>query len=122
MTDDEELDARFGFLQNGAGAVPGPFDAYLTMRGLKTPGVELRMQRHCENAAVLAAFWPTTPQSARCSTRPAEPSRHDVAARQMRGFGGMISVRMRGGAQAARDLCSRTEVFILAESLGGWSR
>jgi cystathionine gamma-synthase len=67
VTDDEELDARFGFLQNGAGAVPGPFDAYLTMRGLKT--LELRMQRHCENAAVSPRSWPTTPRSARCSTR-----------------------------------------------------
>ena len=115
---DEELDARFGFLQNGAGAVPGPFDAYLTMRGLKT--LELRMQRHCENAAVLAAFLADHAAVSQV-LYPGLPSHpgHDVAARQMRGFGGMISVRMRGGAQAARDLCSRTEVFILAESLGG---
>ena len=118
VTDDEELDARFGFLQNGAGAVPGPFDAYLTMRGLKT--LELRMQRHCENAAVLAAFLADHAAVSQV-LYPGLPSHpgHDVAARQMRGFGGMISVRMRGGAQAARDLCSRTEVFILAESLGG---
>ena len=118
VTDDEELDARFGFLQNGAGAVPGPFDAYLTMRGLKT--LEVRMQRHCENAAVLAAFLADHAAVSQV-LYPGLPSHpgHDVAARQMRGFGGMISVRMRGGAQAARDLCSRTEVFILAESLGG---
>ena len=118
VTDDEELDARFGFLQNGAGAVPGPFDAYLTMRGLKT--LELRMQRHCENAAVLAAFLADHAAVSQV-LYPGLPSHpgHDVAARQMRGFGGMISVRMRGGARAARDLCSRTEVFILAESLGG---
>ena len=118
VTDDEELDAQFGFLQNGAGAVPGPFDAYLTMRGLKT--LELRMQRHCENAAVLAAFLADHAAVSQV-LYPGLPSHpgHDVAARQMRGFGGMISVRMRGGAQAARDLCSRTEVFILAESLGG---
>ena len=118
VTDDEELDARLGFLQNGAGAVPGPFDAYLTMRGLKT--LELRMQRHCENAAVLAAFLADHAAVSQV-LYPGLPSHpgHDVAARQMRGFGGMISVRMRGGAQAARDLCSRTEVFILAESLGG---
>lgn len=118
VTDDEELDARFGFLQNGAGAVPGPFDAYLTMRGLKT--LELRMQRHCENAAVLAAFLAghAAVSQVLYPGLPSHPG-HDVAARQMRGFGGMISVRMRGGAQAARDLCSRTEVFILAESLGG---
>ena len=118
VTDDEELDARLGFLQNGAGAVPGPFDAYLTMRGLKT--LELRMQRHCENAAVLAAFLAghAAVSQVLYPGLPSHPG-HDVAARQMRGFGGMISVRMRGGAQAARDLCSRTEVFILAESLGG---
>ena len=118
VTDDEELDARLGFLQNGAGAVPGPFDAYLTMRGLKT--LELRMQRHCENAAVLAAFLADHAAVSQV-LYPGLPSHpgHDVAARQMRGFGGMISVRMRGGARAARDLCSRTEVFILAESLGG---
>ena len=118
VTNDGELDEAFAFLQNGAGAVPGPFDAYLTMRGLKT--LELRMQRHCENAAVLAAFLADHAAVSQV-LYPGLPSHpgHDVAARQMRGFGGMISVRMRGGAQAARDLCSRTEVFILAESLGG---
>ena len=118
VTDDEELDARFGFLQNGAGAVPGPFDAYLTMRGLKT--LELRMQRHCENAAVLAAFLADHAAVSQVlyPGLPTHPG-HDVAARQMRGFGGMVSVRMRGGVDAARALCSRTEIFILAESLGG---
>lgn len=118
VTDDEELDTAFAFLQNGAGAVPGPFDAYLTMRGLKT--LVIRMQRHSENAAAVAEFldghsavsqvlYPGLPQ---------HPG-HDVAARQMSGFGGMISVRMRGGIEAARQLCSKTEIFILAESLGG---
>ncbi|MDA0252076.1 MAG: cystathionine gamma-synthase [Actinomycetota bacterium] len=118
VTDDEELDAAFGFLQNGAGAVPGPFDAYLTMRGLKT--LELRMQRHSDNAAQVAAFLAGHPAVSQVlyPGLPDHPG-HAVAARQMRAFGGMVSVRMRGGLQAARELCSRTEIFILAESLGG---
>ena len=118
VTNSEELDAKFAFLQNGAGAVPGPFDAYLTMRGLKT--LELRMHRHCDNAAQVAAFLAGHPAVSQVlypglATHPG----HSVAARQMRGFGGMVSVRMHGGADAARKLCSRTEIFILAESLGG---
>jgi cystathionine gamma-synthase len=118
VTDDEELDAAFGFLQNGAGAVPGPFDAYLAMRGLKT--LVLRMQRHCENAAAVAEFLTAHPAviSVLYPGLPDHPG-HDVAARQMRGFGGMVSVRMRRGRRAAEDLCARTRVFILAESLGG---
>jgi cystathionine gamma-synthase len=118
ITDSEELDAKFAFLQNGAGAVPGPFDAYLTMRGLKT--LELRMQRHCDNAAQVAAFLAGHPAVSQVLYPGlAEHPGHEVAARQMRGFGGMVSVRMRGGAEAAHKLCSRTEIFILAESLGG---
>ncbi|ODQ95765.1 cystathionine gamma-synthase [Mycolicibacterium holsaticum] len=118
LTNDEELDTAFAFLQNGAGAVPGPFDAYLTLRGLKT--LVVRMQRHSENAAVVAEFLDGHPaiETVLYPGLPSHPG-HDVAAKQMSGFGGMISVRLRGGAQAARDLCSRTEVFILAESLGG---
>ena len=118
VTNDEELDAAFAFLQNGAGAVPGPFDAYLTMRGLKT--LEVRMQRHSENAAKVAEFLSGHANVSQVlyPGLPGHPG-HDVAARQMSGFGGMVSIRMRGGAEAARKLCSRTEVFILAESLGG---
>ena len=118
VTNDEELDGAFGFLQNGAGAVPGPFDAYLTMRGLKT--LVLRMQRHSENASAIAEFLAEHQAVSSVlypglSTHPG----HQVAARQMSGFGGMVSVRMRGGRQAAEKLCAGTEVFILAESLGG---
>ncbi len=118
VTNSEELDAAFAFLQNGAGAVPGPFDAYLTMRGLKT--LELRMHRHSDNAALVAAFLVGHPaiSGVLYPGLPDHPG-HAVAARQMRGFGGMVSVRMAGGPQAARDFCSRTEIFILAESLGG---
>lgn len=118
VTNDEELDTKFAFLQNGAGAVPGPFDAYLTLRGLKT--LVLRMQRHCENAAAVAEFLAGHPAVASV-LYPGLPGHagHDVAARQMRGFGGMVSVRMRGGRPAAEKLCADTKVFILAESLGG---
>ena len=118
VTNDEELDAAFAFLQNGAGAVPGPFDAYLTMRGLKT--LVLRMQRHSENAAAVAEFLAGQP-SVSAVLYPGLPTHpgHHIAARQMRGFGGMVSVRMRGGRSAARALCAKTRVFILAESLGG---
>ncbi len=118
VTNDEELDAKFAFLQNGAGAVPGPFDAYLTYRGLKT--LPLRMQRHCENALRVAEFLNDHKAVATVlypglSSHPG----YEIAAKQMSGFGGMVSVRLRGGEQAARELCSRTEIFILAESLGG---
>ncbi|MGV0642271.1 cystathionine gamma-synthase [Mycolicibacterium sp. XJ2546] len=118
LTNDEELDTAFAFLQNGAGAVPGPFDAYLTLRGLKT--LVVRMQRHSENAAVIAEFLTGHPaiETVLYPGLPSHPG-HDIAAKQMSGFGGMLSVRLRGGAQAARELCSRTEIFILAESLGG---
>lgn len=118
VTNDEELDEEFAFLQNGAGAVPGPFDAYLTMRGLKT--LVLRMQRHSENACAVAEFLADHP-SVSSVLYPGLPSHpgHEIAAQQMRGFGGMVSVRMRAGRRAAQDLCAKTRVFILAESLGG---
>ena len=118
VTDDEELDAAFGFLQNGSGAVPGPFDAYLTMRGLKT--LELRMQRHSANAAAVVDFLVGHPKVS-AVLYPGLPNHpgHAVAARQMRSFGGMVSVRMSGGLSEAREFCSRTQIFILAESLGG---
>jgi cystathionine gamma-synthase len=118
LTSDEELDVAFAFLQNGAGAVPGPFDAYLTLRGLKT--LQLRMERHSENALRVAEFL-AAHDAVSVVLYPGlrgHPG-HEVAARQMSGFGGMVSVRMRAGRQAALEFCSRTEVFILAESLGG---
>lgn len=98
--------------------MPGPFDAYLTIRGLKT--LPLRMQRHSENAAAIAEFLDGHPAIG-AVLYPGLPSHpgHDVAARQMSGFGGMVSVRLRGGPQAAREFCAGTEIFILAESLGG---
>ncbi|HLW66457.1 MAG TPA: cystathionine gamma-synthase [Gemmataceae bacterium] len=106
------------FYQNAAGGVPGPFDAYLTLRGLKTLAV--RMQKHCANARVLADWLVKQSQVERVffpglSTHPG----HDVARRQMRDFGGMISFRIRGGGPAARRFLTHTRLFSLAESLGG---
>lgn len=118
ITDDAELDSAFGFLQNGAGAVPGPFDAFLTLRGTKT--LSLRMDRHCDNAETIAEFLSRNPAISQViyPGLPEHPG-HAVADKQMRRFGGMISVRLAGGLDAARKLCSRTKVFTLAESLGG---
>ncbi|OPX05601.1 cystathionine gamma-synthase [Mycobacterium sp. AT1] len=118
LTNDEELDDAFAFLQNGAGAVPGPFDAYLTMRGLKT--LSLRMERHSANGARVAEFLAEhAAVGAVLYPGLASHPNHDVAARQMSGFGGMVSARLKGGRDAAHQLCARTEIFILAESLGG---
>ncbi|MEU7631382.1 cystathionine gamma-synthase [Nocardia sp. NPDC049220] len=118
ITDDPELDAAFAFLQNGAGAVPGPFDAFLTLRGTKT--LALRMDRHCDNAETLAEFLSGHPAISQViyPGLPEHPG-HGVADKQMRRFGGMISVRLHGDVEAARKFCARTEVFTLAESLGG---
>ncbi|WP_069164638.1 cystathionine gamma-synthase [Nocardia altamirensis] len=118
ITNDPELDAAFAFLQNGAGAVPGPFDAFLTMRGTKTLAV--RMDRHCDNAETLVEFLSGHPAIAKViyPGLPEHPG-HEIATKQMRRFGGMISVRLHGGPDAAREFCSRTKVFTLAESLGG---
>ncbi|ATL70480.1 cystathionine gamma-synthase [Nocardia terpenica] len=118
VTNDAELDAAFGFLQNGAGGVPGPTDAFLTLRGIKT--LALRMDRHCDNAETLAEFLSEHPAVTQViyPGLPDHPG-HAVAQKQMRRFGGMISVRLRGGRQAALDFCARTRIFTLAESLGG---
>ncbi|GAA4752659.1 cystathionine gamma-synthase [Gordonia alkaliphila] len=118
VTDDEQFDADIAFLQNGAGAVPGPFDAYLTMRGIKT--LSVRMERHCDNAEALVELLAAHPKVASVlypglTDHPG----HDAAARQMKRFGGMISVRLAGGREAALDFCARTKIFTLAESLGG---
>ena len=113
----EELAERIAFLQNAAGGVPSPFDCYLVLRGIKTLGV--RMDRHCTNAAAIAEMLDAHPAVARVlypglSTHPG----HEVAARQMRGFGGVVSFTATGGEDAAVALVARTKVFTLAESLG----
>jgi cystathionine gamma-synthase len=118
VTDSEELDTAFAFLQNGAGGVPGPFDAFLTLRGIKT--LALRMERHSDNAEKIVEFLDGHPAISQVIYPGLEshPS-HAVAAKQMRRFGGMVSVRLAGGKQAALDFCAKTEIFTLAESLGG---
>jgi cystathionine gamma-synthase len=115
--DDDALAEHVGFVQNAAGAVPGPLDCYLVHRGCRT--LHLRMERHCTNAAAVAAMLAVHPavSGVLWPGNPSHPG-HAVAARQMKDFGGMVSVRMRGGAAAARLLCESTRVFTLAESLG----
>ena len=118
VTNDEELDTAFAFLQNGAGAVPGPFDAFLTLRGIKT--LSLRMERHSDNAEKVVELLTGHPAVSQVIYPGLESHPgHKVAEKQMRRFGGMISVRLAGGKQAALDFCARTELFTLAESLGG---
>jgi cystathionine gamma-synthase len=116
-TSDDELAERIGFLQNAAGAVPGPLDCYLVHRGAKT--LQLRMARHCENAEAVALVLASHPATVEVlyPGLPGHPG-HAIAKRQMSGFGGMVSVRLAGGEAAALELCRRTEVFTLAESLG----
>ncbi len=114
---DDEIGDRIAFLQNAAGGVPGPFDCYLVLRGIKTLGV--RMDRHCANALAVAEMLDGHPAVARVlypglSTHPG----HEVAAKQMRGFGGMVSFLAAGGETAALSLVARTRIFTLAESLG----
>ncbi len=113
-----ELLQPIAFYQNAAGGVPGPFDAWLTLRGLKTLAV--RMERHCANARRLAAWLAEQPQVRRVyyPGLPSHPG-HDVARQQMRDFAGMISVSLKGGKDAALRLLTRTKLFSLAESLGG---
>lgn len=106
------------FYQNAAGAVPGPFDCYLTLRGIKTLAV--RMDRHCANAADLAEWLEKHPKVEKVyyPGLRSHPGR-EVAARQMKAFGGMISLHLGGGSDSARQFLSRTKLFSLAESLGG---
>lgn len=106
------------FHQNAAGAVPGPFDAWLTLRGIKTLAV--RMERHSSNAAELANWLVRHPAVERVFYPGlADHAGHEIAARQMRAFGGMIALRVRGGKDAALTLLTKTKLFSLAESLGG---
>ena len=115
---DLEIAEQIGFHHNAIGAIAGPFDAWLTLRGLKTLAV--RMDRHCDNAervvehllghsAVTHVYYPGLPD---------HPG-HEIAARQMKRFGGMVSFRVAGGEAQALSVCERTEVFTLGESLGG---
>ncbi|UNK56433.1 cystathionine gamma-synthase [Pseudoxanthomonas daejeonensis] len=115
---DDELGERMAFLQNSIGAVQGPFDSFLALRGLKT--LPLRMRAHNENALALAQWLETQPAVEKVIYPGlASHPHHALAARQMQGFGGIVSVVLKGGFEAAKRFCERTELFTLAESLGG---
>jgi cystathionine gamma-synthase len=116
-TNDPTIAERLRFLQKSLGAVPGPFDSWLVLRGLKTLAV--RMERHCYNARVVAAFLQAHPRVTQVlwPGLPEHPG-HELAARQMRDFGGMMSFLVESEEEAV-DLVSHTEVWTLAESLGG---
>jgi cystathionine gamma-synthase len=118
VCNDDELGEQLIFHQNAMGAVAGPFDAWLVLRGLKTLGV--RMDRHCANAERIVEFLVEHPAVSTVlypglATHPG----HEIAARQMRAFGGMVSFRLRGGEETALKVCGLVDVFTLGESLGG---
>ena len=118
VTDSDELREQLFFLRNSAGAAPGPFDAWLTLRGLKT--LSVRMERHCDNAEAVAEALRSHPKVATVYYPGlADHAGHQLAAKQMRRFGGMVSFTHVDGEQAALDAAAGTELFTLAESLGG---
>jgi cystathionine gamma-synthase len=118
VTDDAALGEELAYHQNAMGAVAGPFDAWLVMRGIKTLGV--RMDRHSSNAARIAEFLTGHPKVAQVLYPGlTEHPGHEIAAKQMRAFGGMVSFRHRDGEEAAVQVCNRAELFTLGESLGG---
>ena len=118
VVSDGELAETLRFHQNAMGGVPSPFDCWLVQRGVKTLGV--RMDRHCANAERIAAMLTGHPAVDRVyyPGLPEHPG-HEVATKQMRGYGGMVSFGLRGGEEAALAVCARTTLFILGESLGG---
>ncbi len=115
---DDGLASELAYHQNAMGAVNGPFDAWLTLRGVKTLGV--RMDRHCDNAERVVEFLSAHKGVAEV-LYPGLPQHqgHELAAKQMRRFGGMVSFRAAGGEAAAIAICNRTKLFVLGESLGG---
>ena len=116
--DDRELAEQMTFLQNAVGGVQGPFDSFLALRGLKT--LHLRMKAHCENAGELAAWLEKHPAIEKVLYPGlASHPQHALAKTQMDGFGGMISIFLKGGLESARRFMERTELFACAESLGG---
>lgn len=118
VLNDEEMYHGLKFLQNAVGAVPGPMDCFLTLRGIKT--LAIRMERHSSNALKIAQFLSDHPR-VRTVLYPGLEShpQHELAKRQMKMFGGMISFIMKEGDAAAREMSARTHIFALAESLGG---
>ena len=118
ILNDSNVAEKIGFHQNSMGAISGPFDCFLTLRGAKTLAV--RMERHCDNAERVAE-WLSQQAAVTSVLYPGHEDHpgHELAAKQMTRFGGMVSFRHRDGEQAAVDLCNRTKIFTLAESLGG---
>ena len=118
VVNDDDLAEQLRFHQNAIGGVASPFDCWLVLRGLRTLAV--RMERHCDNAELVAAFLDEHPRIAQVyfPGLDAHPG-HDLAKRQMRRYGGMVSFRVVGGEQAALQVCEGTSVIILGESLGG---
>ncbi|MBB6365164.1 cystathionine gamma-lyase [Xanthomonas sacchari] len=116
--DNAEVAEQLAFLQNSVGGVQGPFDSFLALRGLKT--LPLRMRAHCDNALALAQWLETHPAVEKV-IYPGLPShpQHALAGRQMTGYGGIVSIVLKGGFDAAKRFCERTRLFTLAESLGG---
>ena len=116
--DNTELAEQMAFLQNSIGGVQGPFDSFLALRGLKT--LPLRMKAHCANALALAQWLETHPAIEKV-IYPGLPShpQHELAKRQMAGFGGIVSIVVKGGFEGAKRFCEKTQLFTLAESLGG---
>ena len=117
LTDDKELYEHLKFYQNAVGAVPGPMDCFLTLRGTKT--LALRMQKHCANATAIARFLARHPKVARVyyPGLPAHPG-YKIAKKQMTGFGGMVSFEVKGNARTTKRIAASTKLFALAESLG----
>lgn len=118
LTSDEALHKEYKFLQNAVGAVPGPLDCFLLLRSTKT--LALRVERHCANAMLVAKHLLAHPEVAKVHYPglPTHPG-HEVAKSQMSGFGGMISVELKGDIERAKRMISSCEIFSLAESLGG---
>jgi cystathionine gamma-synthase len=118
VTANDGLGEDLTFHQNAMGAVNGPFDAWLTLRGIKTLGV--RMERHCDNAERIAAYLAEHPavSDVLYPGMESHPG-HETAAKQMKRFGGMVSFRTAGGPEKAVEVCNRAKLFVLAESLGG---
>ncbi|HOP20252.1 MAG TPA: PLP-dependent transferase, partial [Amphiplicatus sp.] len=118
VVNNKDIAERLQFLQNSVGGIQGPFDSYLALRGLKT--LALRVERHASNALALAEWLEAHPAISRVNYPglKSHPN-HEVARRQMDAFGGMITVFLKGGLDAAKAMLERVELFTLAESLGG---
>jgi cystathionine beta-lyase len=118
MMNDAALREQLYFIQKSCGAVPGPQDCFLVLRGIKT--LHVRMQRHCENGAKVAHWLRNNPKVAKVYWPGFEDHPgHAIAARQMKDFGGMLSIQVAGGERAALDLTTRLKLFTRATSLGG---